>query len=127
MIMMMKIVCMLHCNSNFENQNQNQNQNSLLVKRQTDNTTPGGGVSVMTGSDRIGPNYQIGPKFMQVMVYFVVYVLFFILEFYSLFGHFEARYFLDRCRNAICTCLTFYSYNMETSPYESYPRFAPYI
>ena len=28
---------------------QNQNQNSLLVKRQTDNTTPGGGV--LTGGD----------------------------------------------------------------------------
>ena len=31
-------------------QNQNQNQNSLLVKRQTDNTTPGGGWG-LTGGD----------------------------------------------------------------------------
>ena len=29
---------------------QNQNQNSLLVKRQTDNTTPGGGWG-LTGGD----------------------------------------------------------------------------
>ena len=49
----------------FVNQNQNQNQNSLLVKRQTDNTTPGG-----MGLDRRGlvPSSHKRSKFRHTII-----------------------------------------------------------
>ena len=48
-------------------QNQNQNQNSLLVKRQTDNTTPGGGG---VGLDRRGlvPSSHKRSKFRHTII-----------------------------------------------------------